>query len=304
MYPDLHTHSLYSDGSETTHYLLTTAVANGLSHLALTDHDCVSGVRELWQRLPQADEGADATLLTVMAGVEISCDWNGLEIHVVGLLESPETPALQALLEEQQRRRAERMAAIDSKLEAAGIIGLGRALAALPATALTRSHAADFLVAQGHCKTKQKAFKSYLAKRGKAYVAAQWCSLVEAVEAIASAGGIAVLAHPSRYPLTRRKLMSLLSDFKLAGGEAMEVSYANLDPSAKKRLLELAEAFGLLHSCGSDFHSAQASWTTLGKFPKLETSAIKNAIWQHPKWHSIERAGRPVTAASLARYPA
>lgn len=303
MYPDLHTHSLYSDGSETTHYLLTTAVANGLSHLALTDHDCVSGVRELWQRLPQADEGAD-TLLTVMAGVEISCDWNGLEIHVVGLLESPETPALQALLEGQQRRRADRMAAIDSKLEAAGITGLGRALAALPATALTRSHAADFLVAQGHCKTKQKAFKSYLAKRGKAYVAAQWCSLVEAVEAIASAGGIAVLAHPSRYPLTRRKLMSLLSDFKLAGGEAMEVSYANLDPSAKKRLLELAEAFGLLHSCGSDFHSAQASWTTLGKFPKLEPSATKNAIWQHPKWHSIERAGRPVTAASLAQYPA
>lgn len=303
MYPDLHTHSLYSDGSETTRYLLTTAVAKGLSHLALTDHDCISGVRELWQHLPEAHDSASTPLLTVLAGVEISCDWNGLEIHVVGLLETPEAPALQTLLGEQQQRRVERMAAIDSKLAAAGITGLGSALAALPAAALTRSHATDFLVAQGHCKNKEKAFKSYLAKRGKAYVAAAWCSLSEAVKAIESAGGIAVLAHPSRYPLTRRKLAALLSDFKLAGGEAMEVSYANLDPNAKKRLLELAAEFDLMHSCGSDFHTAQASWTALGKFPKLEPSAIKNAIWQHPKWHLIEQAGRHVTEASLAKYP-
>ena len=60
MYPDLHTHSLYSDGSETTRYLLTTAVAKGLSHLALTDHDCISGVRELWQHLPKACDSTGA----------------------------------------------------------------------------------------------------------------------------------------------------------------------------------------------------------------------------------------------------
>ena len=303
MYPDLHTHSHYSDGSETTRYLLTTAVANGLSHLALTDHDCVNGVREIWQHLPTAGEDTDETLLTVIAGVEISCDWNGLEIHVVGLLADPEAPALQALLSEQQQHRAQRVAAIDAKLAALGITGLSDSLARLPAAALTRSHAADFLVNGGHCKTKQKAFKSYLAKRGKAYVAAQWCSLNEAVAAIESAGGIAVLAHPSRYPLTRRKLSSLLRDFKEAGGDAMEVSYANLDPSAKKRLLELAGEYDLFHSCGSDFHTASASWTALGKFPKLEPSAIKNAIWQHPKWHLIERSGRAVNESALARYP-
>ena len=74
----------------------------------------------------------------------------------------------------------------------------------------------------------------------------------------------------------------------------MEVSYANLDPIAKRRLLELATEHDLFHSCGSDFHTLDAQWTALGKYPRLEPSAIKNAIWEHPRWHSIVSAGRTV----------
>ncbi len=307
MYADLHCHSHFSDGTEAPERLVALALEKQLSHLALTDHDCTHGVEQLWRHLTpnqapvepaisSIEPNADHAPLYLLAGVEISCDWNGLEIHVVGLLEDPAAAELQTLLSAQQRRRRERVAAIASKLDSAGIAGLSEALDTLPAAALTRSHIADFLVQRGACKSREKAFKHFLGRRGKAFVAAQWCDIPSGVAAIRAAGGIAVLAHPSRYPLTRSKLMRLLGDFRDAGGEAMEVSCGNLDPLAKKRLIDLAAMFELYYSCGSDFHTPQAQWTAIGKFPKLEPSAIKNAIWEHPKWHSIVSAGRRVDA--------
>jgi len=299
MYVDLHCHSYYSDGAQTPEYLVSAALERGLTHLALTDHDCLCGVEHLWKTMPRAALPAKQEgwrQLNLIAGVEISCDWNGLEIHVVGLLKELRTPTLDALLKEQQNHRRLRAESIAEKLDAAGTAGVRDYLAALPATALTRSHIADFLVANGTCKNKQKAFKSYLGRRGKAYVAATWASLDRAVNAIQSTGGIAVLAHPSRYPLTRSKLSRLIKDFHAAGGEAMEVSYANLDPTSKKRLLELANEHALYHSCGSDFHTLESGWTALGKYPRLEPSATKNAIWEHPRWHSIVTSGRAVFA--------
>lgn len=301
-YADLHCHSHYSDGTETTDFLVQAALERGVTHLALTDHDCMAGVEELWSRHAEAAEDkpelapTDQPGLRLLAGVEISCDWHGLEIHVVGLLRTPDEPALTTLLMAQQERRASRAVAIGKKLEALAIRGLSDHLAALPAAALTRSHVADFLVESGHCKDKQKAFKTHLGKRGKAYVAAQWCSLGEAIAAIDAAGGIAVLAHPSRYALTRSKLSRLLGDFSEVGGSALEVSYGNLDPLARRKLIELAEEFSLFYSCGSDFHTAKAQWTALGKFPKFEPSVAKKAIWEHPRWLSIVSAGRVVAA--------
>lgn len=307
MYVDLHCHSYYSDGTEAPESLVNAAIERGISHLALTDHDCLAGVERLWDALPgrvsappEGEVGAEgaegAAGLAVIAGVEISCDWNGLEIHIVGLLETPKHPTLAALLHTQQAARRLRAAEIGAKLKACGINGLDDYLDALPATAITRSHVADFLVESGHCKSKQKAFKSHLGRRGKAYVAAEWCSLADAVTAIGDAGGIAVLAHPSRYPLTRSKLCRLLDDFRAAGGDAMEVSYGNLDPTAKKKLLQLAEDYGLYRSCGSDFHSPQAQWTGLGKYPRLEPSATKNAIWEHPRWRCCVTGGRAIAS--------
>lgn len=300
MYVDLHCHSHFSDGAHPPNYLVRTASEKGISHLALTDHDCIDGVEELWDRLPQDETDAESTnSVRLIAGVELSCDWNGLEIHVVGLLEKPRQEALQVLLLRQQQERRARAAAIADKLKGINIIGLEDYLAELPAISVTRSHIADFLVVKGHCKSLQKAFKTHLGRRGKAYVAANWCSLEQAINAILAAGGIAVLAHPSRYPLTRSKLGRLLHDFRETGGEAMEVSYGNLDPTAKKRLLELADEYALYHSCGSDFHTDQAQWTALGKFPRFEPSATKNAIWEHPRWHSCVAAGRAISLTEV-----
>lgn len=275
MNADLHCHSYYSDGTRSPAFAVQRAIDNGLSHLALTDHDCTDGLSEL-------PPGNDA--ITIIPGVEISSSWEGQEIHVVGLSINPHAPGLQRLLANQQQLRRTRMQAMDEKLSALGITGLMAHLNTLPSVALTRSHVADFLVRHKACKTRQKAFKTHIGKGGKAYVAVNWCSLADAVAAIGAAGGIAVLAHPGRYPLNRKKRQLLVSAFKASGGDALEASYPNIDVNMAKELQALAIDHGLYVSAGSDFHDSAALWTDIGKFPPLGTLARQHAVWHHPAW--------------------
>jgi len=271
---DLHCHSHYSDGKHAPAELLARARENGLTHLAITDHDCVAGFAEI---------SGDANL-RLIPGVEISCAWGSRELHVVGLGIDAGDSGLIALLERQQASRRDRIGAIAERLSALGIDGLMDYLDTLPCHALTRTHAADFLVDGGHCRNQQKAFKQYLGSRGRAHVPGTWCALAEAVQVIKAGGGIAVLAHPGRYPLSKHQLEGLVREFRELGGEAMETSYGNIDPLVQRRMRELAEAAGLYQSQGSDFHSASAHWTDIGRFP-AQPPDIKNAIWHHPGWH-------------------
>ncbi len=277
MKADLHCHSYFSDGKQSPSFLLQRAHENGLTHLALTDHDCIDGLNALHE---------EAQDITIINGVELSCLWNSMEIHIVGLFIDPANSDIEKLLASQQAQRKVRAQTIDEHMQKIGICGLLAYLESLPCTAYTRSHMADFLVQKKICKNRQKAFKTHLGKRGRVYAAAGCCSLQEGVAAILNASGIAVIAHPGRYSLSKTKLSLLVDDFKACGGEALEGSYSNIDPTTKAYLSKLAAEKSLFLSVGSDFHDAAATWTDIGKFPSLDQQAIKNAIWLHPKWHS------------------
>ena len=202
MKADLHCHSHFSDGKHTPAALVERAAEVGLTHLAITDHDYLHTASDL----PESDS------VQLIPGVEISCQWENQEIHIVGLCLDVSDRSLNALLQRQQQARRERMAAMDAKLQKIGINGLAEFVAQLPSQALTRSHVADFLVTEGHSKSLQKAFKRFIGKRGKAYVPAQWHSLDAVVAAINMANGIAVLAHPGRYPLSKSILETLINE--------------------------------------------------------------------------------------------
>ena len=279
MKADLHCHSYYSDGKQSPTFLLARATRNRVTHLALTDHDCIDGIAEL---------RASAGDITIIDGVELSCIWNTQEIHIVGLLIDRANEHIGKLLASQQAERRKRAEAIDHRLQKLDVRGLLPYLDSLRCTAYTRSHIADFLVQEKICKNRQKAFKTHLGRRGKVYAPAGCCTLEAGVAAIREAGGIAIVAHPGRYSLSKTKLSALLDDFKDCGGEAIEGSYSNIDPTTKAYLGKLAEEKALLLSVGSDFHDAEATWTDIGKFPALDQRAIKNAIWVHPKWHSSQ----------------
>ncbi len=275
--PDLHCHSHYSDGQHEPEYLVQRALNNGLSHLAITDHDFITNIDGLAET---SDE------LQLICGVEVSCAWQEREVHIVGLFINSSEPELQDLLREQRQRRVARINAMDEKLMALGIRGLTEHVESLQCETWTRSHVAEFLVTNGHCKNWEKAFKKFLSRRGRIHVPVEWMSLQTGVHAINAAGGVAIVAHPGRYGLTKTKTKRLIAEFKSVGGEGIEGSYGNVDPMTRKFLCELALEENLFISVGSDFHSADRHWTDLGKFPTLENTTTKNAIWAHPKWHS------------------
>jgi predicted metal-dependent phosphoesterase TrpH len=134
---------------------------------------------------------------------------------------------------------------------------------------ITRSHFADFLVANFHVGDYQDAFDRYLARGKAAYADTEWAPLEKAIEWISGAGGIAVVAHPLRYKLTASWMRRLLTAFKDSGGQAVEVVAGRYDAGEIRVCATYAKQFGLYGSVGSDFHTPQRSWLELGRLAPL-----------------------------------
>lgn len=270
---DLHCHSTASDGTLSPAALVAHACTQGVTVLALTDHDVTVGVAE-------ARQAAAGTGLTLVAGVEISVTWSHQLVHIVGLGVESDAPVLSRGLEKLRAFRVWRAEEITHQLEKRGIGGVqegARALAQGPV--ISRTHIARYLVEQGHARTVQQAFDRYL-KRGKpGYVPGEWAALQEAVDWIRGAGGQAVVAHPARYGLSATRLRQLLKEFKDVGGEALEVVSGSQAHGATPTLARYAQQLQLLASVGSDYHGPGQGANELGRMPVLPASCI-------PVWHT------------------
>jgi 3',5'-nucleoside bisphosphate phosphatase len=281
---DLHSHTSLSDGELSPQSLLNRALGAALQCLAITDHDCIDAHLQIKNGQISPPDSLD-----IIPGTEISTRWENQEIHILGLLIDRDDQPLQSLLLAQQQRRRERAAQIGKKLERAGVCGLDHHLENLPCSAVGRAHIADFLVHQGKVGSKQQAFSKYLAKNGKAYVSAQWCSVGEAVAAITQAGGVAAIAHPDRYSLSRPRFNRLIDEFIEAGGNGIEVSYSNLNPDILANLARISREKSLWATAGSDFHSPHHHWMDLGRIRRLPELCAELAIWRHPRWQEFAR---------------
>jgi predicted metal-dependent phosphoesterase TrpH len=270
---DLHSHTHYSDGQLSPSELIDRAHNMQVDVLAITDHDTVAAIDEALDY--QASQKRD---LTMIPGVEISTRWHGFEIHVLGLNVEHKNPLFLSRLAEQTERRNVRGSAIADKLEKAGIENtLSAAQALANKGQLTRAHFARVLVKRQIVKDNQQAFQKYLGKDKKAYFKPQWIEIEEAIKWIHDANGRAVLAHPGHYDLTAKWLRRLISEFKLWGGDGMEVIHSSLSPDRKRQMATYANEYELLASAGSDFHFP-SRWTELGRNLTLPNDVT-------PVWH-------------------
>ena len=274
---DLHSHSRYSDGSLTPTELVALAAKAGVKALALTDHDSVSGV-------PEAQAAALEHGITLIPGVEISATWDVHNVHIVGLQVDIHHPILVAGLAQQAGARARRALAIGERLQALGLHGAyeGALALAREPESISRTHYGQWLVDSGHVSHVQQGFDRYLGPRKPASVPMPWATLAETISWIVEAGGVAVLAHPGRYPLSRTKMRELMSAFEAAGGAAIEVATATEKPDMVAYLGQLAQQRGLAASQGSDYHGKPAPWIGLGRFPKLPKGC--EPVWQRWGW--------------------
>ena len=290
---DLHSHTTASDGALDPIELCLRAKARGVTTLAITDHDTVAAHHFLQQY--GVPEG-----LQLISGIELSTTWSGVEIHVVGLnfpldhldlgmIVKVQSDARRARSLHIAERLAKRLPDFNAETIFAEVLQIamqrqknseyGFVLAA-DKIQIGRPHFARWLMEKGYCHDIEAAFRKYLDQTKIGNLKAFWPKTSQAVAWIRSVGGIAVLAHPARYKMTATKLRALITDFKYAGGHAMEVQGANHPASQIEQMAELCQQFGLLASQGSDFHNPDYAWIDIGQLPSHLPAGL-TPVWQH-----------------------
>ena len=261
---DLHSHSRASDGLLAPAEVAQRAATNGVNILALTDHDDLGG-------LGAARAVADSSGMRFINGVEISIEWGGLQVHIVGLDFDPLNGALNDGLASIRQGRISRAQRMSAELEKIGIAGCfdGAMRYAENPSLISRSHFARYFVEIGICKDVRSVFESYLVPGKPGYVTHRWASLDQAVNWIVAAGGIAVVAHPGRYKFSRQEMRNFLDEFKGCGGQAIEVVSGSHSQDNVNQFSRLAREYRFLASCGSDFHGPEESYIDLGGIASL-----------------------------------
>ncbi|MFM8624537.1 MAG: 3',5'-nucleoside bisphosphate phosphatase [Betaproteobacteria bacterium] len=261
---DLHCHSIVSDGTLTPEELAERACRGGVELWALTDHDEIGGQQ-------RAAAAARAHGMGYLTGTEISVTFAGETVHIVGLGFDDGDERLRKGLQSTRGGRAQRALEMAQGLAQVGIAGAYEGALEFVGNPdlISRTHFARFLVDTGICKDTSEVFRKYLTDGKPGFVPHRWATLKEAVQWISQAGGVAVIAHPARYKFTPNEEFALFTEFKLHGGQAVEVITGSHSAQESLKYADMAREFGLAASRGSDFHSPDESHTDLGMLPYL-----------------------------------
>ncbi len=271
---DLHMHSTYSDGLNTPSELVGFALEKRLGAISLTDHDCLDGVNE-------AMETGRAAGIEVLSGVELSCEYSGRDLHILGYGVDPDNGGFQEMLRKFRETRHNRGLKMIEKLNALGLaVDPEDVVRKSGEGALGRPHIAAVLVERGIVATAGEAFEKYIAEGGPAYVPKYKMTPAEAIRHIRIAGGLAFIAHPGIFLENQDELEALLAE----GFDGIEVQHPKHTPDIARRLGAIANERGFLTSGGSDFHGFTGRDMPVGALdiPYAVLTAIKR------------RLGRPV----------
>ena len=255
---DLHSHSNYSDGTFTPAELVSLAEELGLSALALTDHNTSKGLKEFMEA------GKNSSVITI-PGCEFSTEWEGKEVHVVGLFfkeqywdEIDDFMELNLIAKQNS-----------NQLLIKNLNNAGYDITAEEAAALTsgqdynRAHIARVLMAKGYVKSVQQAFEELLNEEKGYYKPAKKISSIAAIHFIKTFGATAIIAHPL-LNLSPEELRQFLPEAKKAGLDAIETLYTEYDEEMTNTAKMLAKEFDLKQSGGSDFHGQTKPTIQLG----------------------------------------
>ena len=268
---DLHCHTNLSDGELTPAALIDRAVENGVDMLSITDHDTIAA----YQRLDDSKQHG----LKLIPGIEFSTQWNGIGVHILGYNFDLNAKAMTEGIAAQAAARTERSEIICKKLIKLGLnVDLTRVQEIADNGNLGRPHFAKHLIEIGAVQDFRQAFDLYLGDGKPGDVKQFWAPLAQIVEWITASGGVAVIAHPRKYKMTRSKLIRFVDDFKAVGGIGIEVVSGLQTDEETSLIARICNEKELLASCGSDFHLPNIVWRELGNTTPMPDSC--KTIWQ------------------------
>jgi len=265
---DLHTHTTFSDGTDTPTQLINKALAAGITTIALTDHDSISG----WQEATTALRPG----IYLVPGAEVSCQTlDGISVHILGLLFDSSNTELIDTLEKTRENRFGRMEKIIAKINEAGIeISMSEVLEQLSDGAtLGRPHLADALIKKGVVASREEAFTQMLHNHSKYYVSHYSPTPEAVIKLIKDAGGVSVIAHPMASHRGRIISLDTFGSLIQAGLDGIEVDHRDHSAEEKTQLISLAKESKLVMTGASDYHGN-------GKLNLLGEYTTEPAQWQ------------------------
>ena len=255
---DLHTHSRHSDGSMTPKELVAHAAAEGISAIALSDHDCVDGVAE-------AMAEGERLGVEVIPAIEFSVV-SDTETHILGYFIDPASPVMDEAMVKIFEAREYRAKTTLAKLNELGFPITEEEVRQVAGGALLcRAHYARVLMDKGLVPSVKEAFDKYLANGRPAYCGKQAITAEEAIALIHAAGGIAFVAHLHLIRLSDDELRAFLTRLKAAGLDGIEGYYTEYTPEMQEKYQALARELSLEISGGTDFHAAMKPHIAIGR---------------------------------------
>lgn len=260
-YADLHTHTHHSDGTRTPREVIDVARAHGIHIVAISDHDNLAAYFE-------AKRYADSVAVTLIPAMELSCTYDGVDVHVLAYAFNALDEQIDARLRSFRETRHRRGYAMVDRLCALGYpIRADRVDQLAAGGALGRPHVARALVEAGHVKSVAEAFDLLIGTDKPAYIEKERFRIDEAVALIRNAGGVTSIAHPTLYPDHERLVPELLD----LGIDGVEAFHPDVDEVNRERYSNLARFRGKLVTGGSDDHGTVKTSETLGTIRIPET---------------------------------
>ena len=255
---DLHSHSIFSDGTDTPEALALAGHELGLTALALTDHDTLAGLPRFLAMQARVD-----TLL--VPGIELSCRFLGRSLHLLGLFVDCLDPAFMARVQGMGSQRMARNREMVSRLQAMGLpITWEAVAAAAPTELISRTHFARALVHCGAAGSPQDAFQRFVGDHAPAFVPFPELSPREAALWIKQAGGVAIVAHPGRGVPRNFRWDEAMAELKAQGVQGFEAHYPDYGPLEHRYFMDLARDLDMVATGGSDYHGGNKPGQGLG----------------------------------------
>lgn len=281
-YIDLHVHSTVSDGSFTPSELVNYAVQKNLCAFALTDHDTIDGIDEAMHEASRINNTVNEPIIQVIPGIELSSDYNGKDIHILGLNIDYKNAEFLKELESFKKSRNARNEKLLELLNQNGFnITTKKIKYRFGNAILTRAHFAILMVEGGYVKDKNIAFNKYLNPGCPCYVQKSKISVKEAIDIILKANGKPILAHPLLYKLSINELDRLIAFLKSAGLLGIEAIYSSNKWENESRMKQLAKKYNLFITGGTDFHGLVKPNLELGTGygnMKISADLLKNIL--------------------------
>ena len=256
---DLHTHSTYSDGTYSPIQLIAEAERVGLSAIALTDHNTLTG-------LPEFLSAAETSSVEAIPGIEFSTDYMEMELHIVCLFIKPEHyPTITEITDEINRRKQQSNIDLIDKLRQAGFdISYDRIKATMPQGEPNRALIGAELMRLGYVTSVKEGFQKLLGAKCGYYTPPKHIDAFELISIIRNLGAVPILAHPFLSIKDEQQLEVFLAKAAACGLLGIETRYPLFSDEQTSSLEILAKKYGLAQSGGSDFHGENKPDIRLG----------------------------------------